>query len=110
MTDVFCQLKQAGIDSMLIDLRLCRPAELHRNFRVQWSSTTGDHALDLMSDGANQTTQNLLAVAADRREALNQEIQQRIIDLYEKAQSLDFYTEYNKVRNAQSSAQSGAGE
>lgn len=105
-----CAKELEQLDNMLIDLRLCRPDELHRNFRVQWCSSTGDHALDFMSDGQNANTANLIAIATDQREAVNEQIQQRIIDLYEKAQSLDFYSEYNAERHAQSSAQCAAGE
>jgi hypothetical protein len=98
------------LDTMLIDLRLCKPSELHRNFRISWDSATGSHDLDFMSDGQNANTANLIAIATDQREAVNEDIQQRIIDLYSKAQSLDFMTVYSSERNAQSSAQSAEGE
>ena len=98
------------LDTMLIDLRLCKPSELHRNFRISWDSATGSHDLDFMSDGQNANTANLIAIATDQREAVNEDIQQRIIDIYSKAQSLDFMTVYSSERSAQSSAQGAEGE
>ena len=98
------------IDMMIIDLRLCKPGEIHKSFSISWSGTTGNHSLDLMSDGQNANTENLIAVATDRREEINMDIQRRIIDLYTKAQTLDFMVLYDGERHAQNGVQNDCEE
>lgn len=80
------------LDEMIVDLRLCKPEELHKAFRVQWNGITGkQHALDFMSTGTNAATENFMELAANRREELNADIQARIIDLYNRAQHMEYY-------------------
>lgn len=81
------------LDSMIIDLRLCKPEELHRAFRVQWQGSTKEHSFDFMSTGANTNTAHMIALAEDEREQLNADIQSRIADLYSRAQEMDFYSQ-----------------
>lgn len=80
------------LDSMIIDLRLCRPDELHRAFRIEWQGSTKSHSFDFMSTGANSNTAHMIELAEDQREQLNADIQCRIIDLYTRAQEMEFYT------------------
>ena len=81
------------LDSMIIDLRLCKPDELHRAFRIQWQGSTKEHSFDFMSTGANSNTAHMIELAEDQREQLNADIQSRIIDLYARAQEMEFYTQ-----------------
>ncbi len=81
------------LDNMIIDLRLCKPEELHRAFRVQWQGSTKEHSFDFMSTGANTNTAHMIALAEDEREQLNADIQSRIADLYSRAQEMDFYSQ-----------------
>ena len=75
------RLKQ--LDDMIIDIRLCKPAESQRAFKMEWMSTAGQsHALEFMADGDNISTECLLELAVAEREEVNADIQQRIFDLY----------------------------
>lgn len=88
------------LDELIIDLRLCRPEELHRVFRINWQGATGkDHALDFVSTGTNANTEHMLELAEGRREELNTEIQARIADLYSRAQSMEFFADYDAERS-----------
>lgn len=81
------------LDSMIIDLRLCKPDELHRAFRVEWQGSTKSHSFDFMSTGANSNTAHMIALAEDQREQLNTDIQSRIADLYSRAQEMELCTQ-----------------
>lgn len=75
-----------ALDSLLIDLRMCKPEEAMRAFRMQWQSVSGKNfAFDFFADGRNATTQHMLGLVQDERDALNQEIIQRVYDLYNVA-------------------------
>lgn len=79
------------LDEMIIDLRLCKPAEVQRAFRMEWMGTAGkNHSFDFMADGSNLSTQHLLELAIAQREELNADIKARIFDLYAKACELDY--------------------
>lgn len=81
------------LDSMIIDLRLCKPEELHRAFRVEWQGSTKSHSFDFMSTGANSNTAHMIELAEDQREQLNTDIQCRIADLYSRAQEMELYSQ-----------------
>ena len=81
-----------SLDQMIIDLRLCKPDELHKAFRIEWQGSTKSHSLDFMSTGCNANTAHMIALAEDQRAELNAAIQSRIFDLYSRAQEMDFYT------------------
>ena len=99
----------AECDRMLIDLRLCKPGELHRAFRMQWQSQTGGaHSIDFLADGDSQTARKLIDWTEARRAEINADIQARIVDLYARAQSLDFYSDYDAERGETYSEQNGA--
>lgn len=67
------QLENA--DSMLADLNACNPRELLRGFRAQWCGLDGkQREIDLLADGANQTTAGLKAAAQEQRDQINAEI------------------------------------
>ena len=94
-----CMNELEQLDAMIIDLRLCKPDELHKAFRIQWQGSTGrQHALDFMSTGANGNTRHMIALAESQREELNEEIQSRIVDLYTRAQSMEMYSLYDAER------------
>lgn len=79
------------LDEMIIDLRLCKPAEVQRAFRMEWMSAAGkNHEFEFMADGENASTEYLLELATAEREELNAEILQRVYDLYMRACELDF--------------------
>lgn len=82
-----------SLDQMIIDLRLCKPDELHKAFRIEWQGSTKSHSLDFMSTGCNANTVNMIALAEDQRAELNANIQRRIFDLYSRAQEMDFRTQ-----------------
>lgn len=74
------------VDEMLIDLKVCRPAEAEKYFRVDWMSASGENrALDFIADGENLTTEKLTEIAMERRDILNQAIADKICDLYQAA-------------------------
>ena len=74
------------LDTLIIDLRLCRPSEVVRAFRMEWQSVSGkEHAFDFLADGENASTDYLLAMAEQERDELNAEIAERIFDLYQMA-------------------------
>lgn len=74
------------LDTLIIDLRLCRPSETVRAFRMEWQSVSGQaHSFDFMADGEDVTTGCLLEMAERERDELNEEIAQRIFDLYQMA-------------------------
>lgn len=74
------------IDEMIVDLKLCKPSEVHKYFRMEWMSDDGNNrAIDFMADGQNDTTYDILNMAVMRRAELNQEIADMICDLYENA-------------------------
>lgn len=78
------------VDEMLIDLRVCRPAEAEKYFRVDWMSASGENrALDFIADGENLTTEKLTEIAMERRDELNQQIADAICDLYQAAIDMD---------------------
>lgn len=67
------QLENA--DRMLADLNACNPRELLRGFRAQWCGLDGkQREIDLLADGANQTTAGLKAAAQEQRDQINAEI------------------------------------
>lgn len=79
------------LDEMIIDLRLCKPAEVQRAFRMEWMGAAGkSHSFDFMADGENASTEYLLELAIAQREELNADIKARIFDLYAKACELDY--------------------
>lgn len=78
------------VDEMLIDLRVCKPAEAEKYFRVDWMSASGENrALDFIADGENLTTEKLTEIAMERRDELNQAIADAICDLYQAAIDMD---------------------
>lgn len=78
------------LDEMMLDLRVCSPAEMQRNFRVEWLSTSGiNHKLDILADGENASSERLLMLAAAERDELNAKISKRINSLYFRASMLD---------------------
>lgn len=101
----------ANLDQMIIDLRLCKPDELHKAFRIEWQGSTKTHAFDFMSTGSNMNTAHLIELAEDQREELNAEIQARIVDLYTRAQELDFSESYERSyqNGEQNDSDSGQG-
>jgi len=81
-----CANELETLDNMLIDLRLCKPDEVQRAFRMEWQSVSGqNHSFDFFADGQNPSTEHLRDMAEAEREALNQEIIQRVFDLYKLA-------------------------
>lgn len=79
------------VDEMLIDLKVCRPAEAEKFFRVDWLSSSGENrAIDFLADGENITTEKLTEIAIERRDELNQKIADAICDLYQAAIDMDF--------------------
>ena len=86
------------LDDMIIDLRLCKPAEAQKAFRMEWMSTAGqNHALEFMADGNNPSTAYLLELAVSEREEVNADVIRRIVDLYQRACIYD----YSAYRNEQ---------
>ncbi len=78
------------VDEMLIDLRVCKPAEAEKYFRVDWMSASGENRnLDFIADGENLTTEKLTEIAMERRDELNQAIADAICDLYQAAIDMD---------------------
>lgn len=94
-----------SVDRMILDLRLCKPSELHKAFRISWSSCDGNQSLDFMAAGDDATTAGMMKLASERREAVNADILERITDLYSRAQELSVYTAYNRERNAENCAE-----
>lgn len=93
------------LDDMMLDLRVCSPAELQRSFSVSWLSTAGqNHKLDILADGENASTERLLMLAAAERDELNTKITRRINSLYFRAAVLD------AERKAERKAMRGRGE
>lgn len=91
----------AELDSAIIELRLCKPAEQMRSFRVEWQSVSGTaHTVDFMADGESESHESFRMWAVNERIKLNQEIAQRIYDLYAKAAYV----------NISPTAESGSGE
>lgn len=81
------EMKQ--VDEMLIDLNVCRPAEVEKYFRIDWMSAGGEnHTLDFLADGENLTTEKLTEIAQERREMLNQEIADMICAIYDSTISM----------------------
>jgi hypothetical protein len=71
------------LDKLIIDLRLCRPSESVKAFRLEWMSTSGaENQLDLLADGENALTKQLIITAEAHRVEMNREVIQRIYDLY----------------------------
>lgn len=95
------------LDRLIIDLRLCKPDELHRAFNISWSSSDGEQNLDFMASGSDANTESLMQLATSQRETVNEEIMQRICDIYSRAQEYAFFTEYNRERNAENCAENG---
>lgn len=88
------------VDEMLIDLRVCKPAEAEKYFRVDWMSASGENrALDFIADGENLTTEKLTEIAMERRDELNQAIADAICDLYQAAIDMDDGTGSNNNSN-----------
>lgn len=83
-----------ALDNMIIDLRLCKPAEVLRAFRMEWQGAGGqEHKFDFLADGQNASSEYLMELAIQERDELNTEIAQRIYDLYTRASRLSFYDE-----------------
>lgn len=81
-----------ALENMIIDLRLCKPTEVIRAFRMEWQGTDGiDRKFDFLADGQSASSTHLLELAAAEREQLNSEIMQRIYDLYSIATHLTYY-------------------
>lgn len=88
------------VDEMLIDLKVCRPAEAEKYFRVDWMSTAGENrTLDFIADGENLTTEKLTEIAMERRDELNQKIADAICDLYQAAIDMDDVTGSDNYSN-----------
>lgn len=84
------------LDEMIIDLRLCKPDELHKAFRINWQGSTGkERSLDFMSTGSNSNTAHMIQLAEDQRAEINADIQARIADLYARAQECSFFDAYH---------------
>ena len=82
--------KLEQLDEMMIDLRLCKPAEVQRAFRMEWMGTAGkNNSFDFMADGENVSTKCLLEMASQEREELNEDIRHRIYDLYARAKTIE---------------------
>ena len=79
------------LDSMIVDIRLCKPDELHKAFRIQWEGSTGTKSIDFMTTGDNSNTAHMIQLAEDQRAQLNADIQARIFDLYARAQEMTIY-------------------
>lgn len=78
------------LDSAIVELRLCKPAENMRSFRVEWQSISGAaHMVDFTADGESESHESFMEWAVNERVRLNQEIAQKIYDLYSKAEFLD---------------------
>ena len=78
-----------ALDNMIIDLRLCKPAEVMRAFRMEWQGAAGiEHKFDFMADGQSASSEHLMELAIEERAELNQEIAERIYDLYTRASRL----------------------
>lgn len=85
------------LDNMIIDLRLCRPSEALRAFRMEWQGAAGiNHGLDFMADGQSDSSTHLMELAISERNKLNTQIAQRIVDIYNKACALQFYDDIEK--------------
>lgn len=83
-----------ALDNMIIDLRLCKPAEVMRNFRMEWQGAAGtEHRFDFLADGQSASSEHLMELALEEREQLNAEIAERIYDLYMRASRLSFFDE-----------------
>lgn len=81
-----CMKELESLDSLLIDVRLCKPEEAQRVFRMEWQSVSGtNHSFDFFLDGQNQSSAYMMELAEAEREALNQEILRRVFDLYRTA-------------------------
>lgn len=91
------------LDEMIIDLRLCKPDELHKAFRINWQGSSGkEHSLDFMSTGGNTNTAHMIALAEDQRAEINADIQARIVDLYARAQECSFFDAYHAQKQERS--------
>lgn len=87
----------AELDSMIIDLNLCKPSEVLRNFRMEWQGTAGvNHGFDFLADGQSDSSAHLMELAIAEREELNTQVALRIADIYSKACALSFYDEIEK--------------
>lgn len=85
------------LDSMIIDLNLCRPSEVLRNFRMEWQGTAGvNHGFDFLADGQSDSSAHLMELAIAERHELNTQVALRIADIYNKACALSFYDEVEK--------------
>ena len=83
-----------ALDNMIIDLRLCKPSEVMRAFRMEWQGISGkDHSFDFLADGQNASSEHLMELAIEQRAELNAEIAERIYDLYARASRLSFFDE-----------------
>ena len=85
------------LDSMIIDLNLCKPSEVLRNFRMEWQGAAGvNHGFDFLVDGQSDSSAHLMELAIAEREELNTQVALRIADIYNKACALSFYDEIEK--------------
>ncbi len=85
------------LDSMIIDLNLCKPSEVLRNFRMEWQGAAGvNHGFDFLADGQSDSSAHLMELAIAEREELNTQVALRIADIYSKACALSFYDEIEK--------------
>lgn len=86
------------LDSMIIDLGLCKPAEALRSFRMEWQGAAGvQHGLDFMADGRSDSSTHLMELAQAERAELNTQVALRIADIYAKACALSAYDEMDKA-------------
>ena len=86
------------LDSAIVELRLCKPAENMRSFRIEWQSISGAaHMVDFTADGESESHESFMEWAVNERVRLNQEIAQRIYDLYSKAEFLDCSPTYEST-------------
>ena len=91
--------KLEQLDDMIIDLRMCKPSEYQRAFRMEWMSAAGkNNSFEFMADGSNMSTQCLLEMAYQEREELNEDIRRRIYDLYARAQAIEKYDTVQEKR------------
>lgn len=85
------------LDDMVIDLGLCKPAEVLRSFRMEWQGTAGvNHRFDFLADGQSDSSAHLMELATTERAELNTQVALRIADIYAKACALSAYEEIGR--------------
>jgi hypothetical protein len=74
------------LDNLIISARLCKRGEIHKAFQVGWQDIEGKtSSVDFMIDGESAESAYIIDMAYARREELNTELCERIIDLYQRA-------------------------